>query len=325
MTLSTMLADLYRRLNFQTAPAAAVTTRLTAFLNETLQDILAMPGIGEHLVGATTGPITFASVANTATYTFPPVVDRVTAVTERTNDWRLGMRTLDWYRRHEPDPTASTGTPSIWVPLGRGAVAQQPSNASQLFVDSTSAGDTGTATIEAIYGSGSYGSFANNMGGISAVIVGPATTMAVTKFYLSVAAVGTVTLVEDAEGGTVLATIVAGDTTTRYQGLALWPTPSSAITYQVDYERAALDLINANDEPPLPTKFHRLLVLGARMKEYEKMDDERYIAAKGEYEAGLKQLTYSVACPPDYLPVSGQGRLPAQRSRLGAQYPVDTW
>ena len=44
MTLANLLADVYRRLAFASAPAADVTTRLTAFLNETQQDLMSEPG-----------------------------------------------------------------------------------------------------------------------------------------------------------------------------------------------------------------------------------------------------------------------------------------
>jgi hypothetical protein len=39
MTLTTLLADLYRRLNHPSSPAAAVTTRFTAYINEGLQEL----------------------------------------------------------------------------------------------------------------------------------------------------------------------------------------------------------------------------------------------------------------------------------------------
>ena len=45
MTLSEMRADLYRRFNYAASPATDVTTRLTAFLNETQNEILSEPGM----------------------------------------------------------------------------------------------------------------------------------------------------------------------------------------------------------------------------------------------------------------------------------------
>jgi hypothetical protein len=131
------------------------------------------------------------------------------------------------------------------------------------------------------------------MTGATAVAFSPTTVIDITKFYLSAAAVGTVTLHEDAEGGTTLATIRAGATNSRYRRIALVPTPSAAVTYTIDYERNIADLVNGTDEPVLPEKFHYLLGIGGRMKEYEKIKDlSRWTLAKQEYESGLKKLKF---------------------------------
>jgi hypothetical protein len=100
----------------------------------------------------------------------------------------------------------------------------------------------------------------------------------------------------------------------------LAPTPASAITYTVDCEWDPQNMANATDEPILPPRFHRLVGLGARVKEYEKKDDDRYTAANRDFERGISDLIYFVASDAVGSPV--MGRSSARRpSQLGAWYP----
>ena len=68
MTKAELLAILYERLNYQTTPATAVTTRLGNLLNEVQRSILRRPGISK-LRDTSTG-LTFASAANVASPSF---------------------------------------------------------------------------------------------------------------------------------------------------------------------------------------------------------------------------------------------------------------
>lgn len=320
-TYGTILSDVYRRLGLPTTPVSATTTRLAAFLNDTLQEIVSEPGIGAW-IDRNEPPFTFASVANQAVYGLN--IPRVLSVQDRTNDRTLEMRSREWYDQAEPDPTSNSGTPSVWIPLGFSAVSIQPSNASELFVISSSASDNGTVTafLEGIRTGGYPRALSVAMNGITAVSFSAAVTdfIQVTKFYVSAAAVGTITLREDSGIGTVLATIPIGQTQTPYRAIALWPTPSAAITYSVDSERDLPDMANANDEPPFPARFHRVITQGILWREYEKTDDDRRKDAKEHYYRGLAQLRFFVSCPPDYLPSRGQ--MGVSRSRFGAGFPA---
>jgi hypothetical protein len=232
------------------------------------------------------------------------------------------MRSREWYHRSEPDPTI-TGTPEAWIPLGYSAVAAQPSNASEIFIDSTSASDTGTVYIEGIKTGGYPITLSTTMTGVTAKSLSAAHTdiIEITKFYISQAAVGVVTLHEDASGGTELARIPIGQMFARYQQIALWPTPGAAITYTVDAERDTPDMANAADEPLFPARFHRLLVDYALWKEHEKTDDSRAPGAEQRWLKGVSDLRYFVTCPPDYLPVMGrEPRLSS--SRFGPWFPA---
>jgi hypothetical protein len=268
-----------------------------------------------------------ASVASQARYVVPEAVASIRGISERTNDYTLEVMSLDRYRRVEPDPASNTGTPTHYVPIGRVAVALQPSDASELFIDSTSASDTGTVYLEGIVSGGYRRTASVSMTGTTAISIAAAITdwIEVTDFYLSANAVGTVTLHEDASGGTELARITIGQKRPRYYGFYLWPTPSAVVTYLVDYRQELLDLSNTTDEPPLPTDFHRTVLDYAVMREFtlsEKFD--RAAAAKARYDLGLRRLKYATQHLAGELPVMGRGGR-VGHSRLGSNFPADSW
>ena len=324
MTLTQLLADCYRRCGFPASVDTATSTRFTAFLNETQQELLSAPGM-ETLLADT---MTFASVASQPTYGLPPAIGRIREIVDATNRLTLAPKSLAWYRQMYPAPTAITGLPTQWIDLGYSPVQIQPSDLSQLYVVSTSAGDTQAAYIEVVRSDGTTILVTCTLLGVTPVIVGDATTQAieVTKFYLASSAVGIVSLREDSGSGTELARIRPIETTSRYRQIALAVCPSSILTYTMDYQRDVRDMANPTDEPVIPVRFHRLLALGARVKEYEKQDQgPRYQAAKRDYDlelANLKYFLFSQAVGTPNL----QGRTVGGRaSRLGAWFGPDRW
>jgi hypothetical protein len=313
MTVGTILADCYRRTGFDATPDARVTTRMLSFLNECHHQLLAMPGM-ERLRRST---LTFASVASQPQYAMPPIVGRVLSIVDSTNRIPLEERSWTWYRDQQPDTTV-TGTPEAFVPYGLSAVSKQPADASQVWIDSTAAGDTGVCYTEGFRTGGYAFSAATTMTGTTAVQIGAYTDIIeITKFYLATAAVGDVTLNENASGGTELGKIPIGSTFARFWTMALWPTPSAAITYTIDCDRLVPEMLATNDEPLLPADFHHLLGIGVRMKEYEKQDDTRYAVAAREWTKGLSDLKWWLTGP---AIVRKGVSLPA--SRLGPWYPA---
>jgi pectate lyase-like protein len=291
VTFAAILADVYRRTGFASSPPTDVVTRLKAFVNETQQEILGEPGM-ECLLNDS---VTFASVADQQTYGLPVEITKIKTLREATNRIVLLPMSLGEYRQRYPDPSAVTGTPTRWVDLGFDAVNVEPSDASTLYVVSSSGADTNTAYIEGYLSSGAPFSVSVVMTGATAVAFSPATVTNVTKFYLSAAAAGTVTLREDSGSGTVLSTIYASQTLARYRRIALAPTPSAAITYTVEGERLVTDMVNDTDEPVLPAQFHRLLSAGARAKEKEKTSrGQDWQIAQSEYDKGLRKLKFWV-------------------------------
>ena len=315
MTFNEILADIYRRTSYTTSPPSDVTTRIKAMVNQTHRSLLSHP----TLQSLRDDTITFDSTSGTVRYGLPPNIALVQTITERTNRIRLVQMSLDELRYIDPGLTSS-GTSTRYVLHGIQAVAVQPSAAAEIFVKSTSASDTGTAYMEAVRTGGYRVSLSVTMTGTTGVTLGAAYTdiVEVTKFYLSTAAVGTVTLRQTSGSGTVLATIPIGYEFSRYQGIQLWPTPTATITYYVDYMRTIPDLVNNTDEPLLPEDFHWMLSEGAMVHELRNHDDDTRRDAMAAYDRGLSNLLYRVGSPPDFLP--SRGSVQQEMSRVGSNF-----
>jgi hypothetical protein len=313
MTFADLQKNVYRKTAYADSPSSDVVTRIKSFLNETNRRILGLPGL-EYLRQTST---TFASVAATAEYSLPRDVQRIINMRDASNDLTLVGKPWNWYTANVPDPTDLSGIPAAWCPIGIVAVDRQPSAACKAYVTSTAAGDTGSAYVEGLRTGGYPFAATVTMNGITAVQVGAYTDIiSITKFYISAAAAGTVTLYEFGQAWNI-STIQLGKTQGRYFRVALWPTPSSAVTYTVDYQRSVPDMVNDNDEPLLPEDFHWLLSSGARMMEYELQDDRRFPAAKMEYDKGVRDLKWFVTQQAD----GRDGPVP-MASNLGPWYPA---
>lgn len=323
MLFSEILADVYEDCNYQSSPAAAVVTRLKRYVNEGYRVVVAEPGIAKLI--DTDEPWTFDSVADQARYVLPEAYTDIRHITERTNDRKLRYLSLADYRLYDPDPSTASGLPDFYVPIGRVAVAKQPSDASEIFVDSTSASDTNDLFIEGIRDGGYLAQTSVTMTGTTGVSVDSGITdwIEITKVSLDAAAVGVVTLHEDSEGGTELARISPGYQTPRYSGFYLWPTPDGVITYTVDARRALQELVQDHDEPVLPRDFHPMLTKYATFREWEHKNDlNRAAVARNQFDRWLSRLKYRLLETGDTAPVAGRGSR-VGRSRLGGFYPAD--
>lgn len=319
MTLNELEQDVYRRLNKNTTADTATQTRIRAFLNQRHRELLTLPDCQQLRDDVTT----FATVADQSRYALPQAVARIHRLWDADNERPLVEKTMGWYRSIAPDPSVQTGEPEVFCVLGQTRVAKQPSDASAVYVDSTSASDTGTARIEGVVTGGYQQTGSVTMTGTTAVQIGSLSTWEqIDNFYLSTAAVGTVTLHEDASGGTELARIPIGKTMPRYWTIYLWPTPSSALTLTMDYAREILDMSNSTDEPLLPPDFHRLIVYGACMDECLKTDDSRYAAYEREWDKGVASLLYWLHARASFRPGASRTH---EGSNLGAWYPAGRW
>lgn len=98
------------------------------------------------------------------------------------------------------------------------------------------------------------------------------------------------------------------------------PVPSANGTLTLDYEATISDMDDDADAPQVPEEFHYLLVLGARINEYEKNDDGRLRAAQAEMASGIARLKHWVAVRPRTV-VSNSSSV--RHSRLGSWYPAE--
>jgi hypothetical protein len=293
LTRTELLATLARRLNKNTTLDSTTQSRLLDFINETHRQVLGLPGAARLRDEVTS----FATVADQHTYALVNVA-RPTRIFEPNNRRVLREVSRDDWRNMAPDATDITGVPDTFVWLGYSPVAKNPSNASELFVDSTSASDTTQVAYLEGEITGGYPMTASvTLTGQTAVTLSSTITTweRITKFYLSAAPAGVVTLHEDASGGTELARIGIGRTAQPYTQIALYPTPSAVVTHYIDYQAETTDLAQSTDVPRLPVTFHDLLIYGAMALEYEHMQDERAGLAQGRYGKRIKEFKQYLA------------------------------
>lgn len=322
MTLQEIEQAVYRRTGYSDFPPQDVQRRVRGYINEWHRRILSLPGLTK--LRDSTDRLTITSVVGQSHYSLGPTVARVLALTDRTNDLKLLPQSLDWYRTQEPDPDSIQGVPDYYIPLGFRPVMKQP-QVSGLWVMSSSPIDTGTVFIESVRGLGAGWSGSAILSGTTTVQVGEFSDhLSVEKFYLSQPQVGNVVLVSDAAASVELGRILPGTTMMRHFTIILFPTPSSAIPYHIDYTRQILDMTNPTDEPLLPQDFHHLLVLAGRADEYERKDDQRSDGAKAELAGGITMLRHYVENPPGYFIVPGED-VTGGRSNLGPWFPRGRW
>jgi hypothetical protein len=148
----------------------------------------------------------------------------------------------------------------------------------------------------------------------------------VTQLDLSAAATGVVTVYDAAVSGNIILRLQPGQTSAQYQQIRLFPTPSSAVDYTVDAQMVLSDLVNSNDIPLLPTDFHDLPPLYARIREYTRLGDmERLRVAQQEFERRKSDLRFTVSFPNDYQPVSGNQNAGYGWSNLGPNFQADVY
>lgn len=317
MTFATILADCYDRLSFPSTPASAIATRIKRLANEAYREILALPG----MMKLREDRLAITATANAPQTALPQALARLRGIVDATNYNTLDEVSLADIRARNPG-RVNTGLPEVYAVVGWMAVANQPSAAAELFVKSTSASDTNTAYLDGIRSDGSRVSLSVAMTGTTAVSFGSTETaiVEVTKFYLSAAAVGNVTLNQGSGAGTELARISIGRQFARYLTVEWDPIPATTATLYADCVRNVYDLANDADEPLLPEDFHYLIPLRVRMKHYEKTDDDRYAEMQKAWADGTSALRSWVLN--DGARLSSLRPLPQSFSSLGPMYPA---
>lgn len=309
MTFLAAQQNLARRLNKTAGTLVTDTgTRFKERLNERHRELLRQPGMGS----LRWGNMTFASVASQQGYALPMQgVARIDRGYDPSGRIKLKRRDLAWFREMDPNP--QTGQPGYIIETGNVQVHTQPSDASEVFVKSTSASDTSqTCYVEGIITGGYRRTASVTLTGATAVSLNTAITnwILIDKCYLSAVGVGIVTLHEDSGSGTELSRIAIGDTFGSFLSFLLYPTPSAVVTYRVDITRTIPTLSNDTDEFWIHEDFHDVILDGAQMDELVKSDDRsRYELVANRWMQGKKDLRSWVQDHPDWRPVMTGGRL----------------
>lgn len=329
MNLTSILADGYRRLRYTTAPPAAITTRLTAYVNEVHRELLTMPGMSKLRDDTLPWTVT----ANQSRQGLPPIVARIRGMTDRLNNQQLDQVPLGELRQDDPGQMFTGGFALRYAVIGERHTAIQPTiTGSGLWIASSDTSDTKTVAVEAarLGGFQFYDAITTSLAGTTRVSVKSINTTAaltdyieVDRFYVTstTAAAGYVSLYDAVTSGNELARIPIGSTFARYLTVELWPTPTTAYTVYVDYTRVIPELINGTDEPLLPTDFHDIIGLGIRAREYEFLDDSRAAVARADYLTRKKALMSWMLNDGDKL--SSLRPTQSRWNRLGPTYPSE--
>lgn len=321
MTFSAILSDLYRRLRYTTAPPSAVTIRLKAFVNETQRELLTLPGM-ERLRDDTLAVTAFANKSRSG---LPPVIARIKGITDRTNNHKLRQVPLSEIRLMDPAQAFTGGFPLQYAVAGYQEVQNQPAAATGLWAVSTVAGDnTQTVHVQTIT-TGGYGYIDSKvLNGTTRVQIGATATrtdhLVVEKFYLTAVAAGYISLYDAAAAGNELGRIEPGQLSQHYLSVEWFPVQTADTTVYVDCMRNIQELVQDADEPLLPVDFHRVVIDGARWREYEFLDDSRVATAEARYMRGQAAFRSFVLNDGDRI--ASLRRLPTAWSQLGAQFPA---
>jgi len=301
-----------------TAASSAQRTRIKRALNNWQRRILTKPG---HNVLLRDSEATFDTVASQAVYGIGLPLGRLNGVSCDSLEQTLALKDRAWLRRYDPGLTATSSPADAYIPRGWFPVQQHPANASGVYAISTAAGDT-TQVLdwEFVISGPARVSGTTTLTGTTQVQLGTATTVIeVVKLSLRTAGAGTITVREDSGVGTTLATFQIGQLNNQFLHIQLWPTPSSVVTYRIDYTRVLQDMVQDTDVSLLPYDFQHLLGLGAEYDEWRKLSDDRMVAVYQDLQNELKSLNAYVWDLQDDTSSASM-----QRSRLGGQFPAGT-
>lgn len=108
--------DALRALNASTATTSEARTRVQAAINHHQRELLTRPGFARLLRDR---QLSFTSVADTHTYSFPSSVARINHITDTASRrQKLVRRELAWLRTADPG-LSTTGGPDAYIDLGR--------------------------------------------------------------------------------------------------------------------------------------------------------------------------------------------------------------
>lgn len=318
MQLSEVLSQLYARLDFESAPPAAVTTRLTSFVNATQREVLRRKGMGPLHQRV----LPFVTVADDPFAVLPQGMTKVVLVMDRSNNRRIWPKSMAWIQNRDPGQEL-TGPPDVFTVLDyASAVRADPlTTGESLSAVSTSNTDTSqTLYVQGITDAGlvQSGTIALN-GVVPSTLPGVNNWVVITRWWMGGgvgASAGTVTL--STASGIELGSIAPLQFTPRYTRLQLNPTPASVQTLYAYGLVSVPDIVQASDETLIPDDFIDVLVMGALEKEYLKREKVSMAGTFGnKKEAIIAELRSYLASPQEAKGVGMDGF-----SALGPWFPA---
>ncbi len=304
MRLVDIESTVYEQLNYATNPDPIVINRIRRAINETHRNILGMRGF-DRLRRAL---LTANSIANVPYMSLPEAAVKIHSIADRTRKLLLREVSQQDIRYSDPGLSAVTAYPYEYAIDNYAApVSQDPPSASGVWVQSSSASDgSGTwAYVEGVTSNGAYRRGKVALNGVTATQVdsGISTWIKITKFYLTAAPIGTVSLYGDSGGTIPLAIIAPQNLTARYTRVELHPVPTGVVTYHVDVELHVNDMSIASDEPLVPEDFHWLLESGALLREYQKrqqvalvqLEERRFVKGISDMRSFVRQTSGATA------------------------------
>ena len=216
---------------------------------------------------------TFATVADTETYSLSPLVDtsKIIHIYDKTTPQYVQNMNDNEFRMYEPGPE-STGTPYLYRLIGFSPVLNQPTAASILTMASSSTADTSiNVNVQGLNTSGVFVTEAVTLNGTGSVTTTNSYTR-VLSLSKSSKTTGTVTITSDAAAVTNVA-IAPSDRSVNHPLIGLYTIPSAAITMYYDFTMA-VQTLSANDDISLiPEKYHDAIELYAIFRTYKHMNN----------------------------------------------------
>ena len=289
------------------------TTRLDRWAN-LAQDVICRRMDADWL----TTTDTFVTASGTRTYYLESEIKKVFSVVDQTNDCEIQPQSEKNIVRYDPD-LDDTGNPTHYSIYGMSEVEAQPVSASVIDIVSSHVSDT-TQTVRI---TGLVSSKEDN----EQVSLNGTTTRTTTKAFSEVFSVrksaSSLGRVTASAGAVTLVVIPPNLLSVQYQPINLWPEPDGVFTILVRYTRKPHKIINVEDVPDVPERYHELVLLFMCVQAHEFLFDfKRANELRAIFENELSYLKNDQGNRRDRAPVIGEGepRMGPPFGRLPPEY-----
>ncbi len=252
------LSEIVSNVNGELTPATNINTLIKRWAEKGQRKFL-VEAMNEHrheFSWLSQANLTLTLEADREEYALSPFLDmaKLKYFTERTTKRRIYVKTLEEMRDAIPDPTQSSGTPKFAYLAGYAPVERQPSSASVIeFVSTLS--DTTVFKIEGLNSAGTaiIGEEVTLTGAVpvsSQNSYSKITNLGANGFHT-----GTVSVTSNS-GGVTNAVISPRVKQPRYPIIGFYPIPDDTGTLYYDGNFDLPPLVNDNDFPLIPERYH---------------------------------------------------------------------